>query len=106
LIDRFSSKEEAQEFAMTITKEGHADYAKELYLPYAIETGMFESHEDASKELLKLGKMGYSSYPLMICSSDKCSHQILIGAYGNASNAAPISEELVSKGIQNKIVQP
>ncbi|MBI3584077.1 MAG: SPOR domain-containing protein [Nitrospinae bacterium] len=106
LIDRFSSKGETQEFAKAITKEGHADYAKELDLPYAIETGMLESHEDAVKELLKLREMGYSPYPLMICSSDKCSYQILIGAYGNTSNASPVSEELISKGIQNKIVQP
>ena len=106
LIDRFSSKGETQEFARAITKEGHADYAKELELPYAIETGMFESHEDAVKELLKLREIDYSPYPLMVCSSDKCSYQILIGAYGNSSNATPISEELVSKGIQNKIVQP
>ena len=106
LIDRFSSKGETQEFARAITKEGHADYAKELELPYAIETGMFESHEDAVKELLKLREIDYSPYPLMVCSSDKCSYQILIGAYGNTVNATPISEELVSKGIQNKIVQP
>ncbi len=106
LIDRFSTKGETQEFARAITKDGHADYAKELDLPYAIETGVFESHEDAVKELLKLKEMGYSPYPLMICSSDKCSYQILIGAYGNTGNASPISEELVSKGIQNKIVQP
>ena len=106
LIDRFSSKGETQEFARAITKEGHADYAKELELPYAIETGIFESHEDAVKELLKLREIDYSPYPLMVCSSDKCSYQILIGAYGNSSNATPISEELVSKGIQNKIVQP
>lgn len=106
LIDRFSTKGETQEFARAITKEGHADYAKELDLPYAIETGIFESHEDAVKELLKLREMGYSPYPLMVCSSDKCSYQIVIGAYGNANNASPISEELTSKGIQNKIVQP
>jgi len=106
LIDRFSTKGETQEFAKAITKEGHADYAKELELPYAIETGMFESHEDAVKELLKLREIDYSPYPLMVCSSDKCSYQILIGAYGNTVNATPISEELVSKGIQNKIVQP
>ena len=106
LIDRFSTKGETQEFARAITKEGHADYAKELDLPYAIETGIFESHEDAVKELLKLREMGYSPYPLMICSSDKCSYQILIGAYGNTSNATPISEELSSKNIQNKVVQP
>ena len=106
LIDRFSSKGETQEFARAITKEGHADYAKELELPYAIETGIFESHEDAVKELLKLREIDYSPYPLMVCSSDKCSYQILIGAYGNSSNATQISEELVSKGIQNKIVQP
>ena len=106
LIDRFSSKGETQEFARAITKEGHADYAKELELPYAIETGIFESHEDAVKELLKLREIDYSPYPLMVCSSDKCSYQILIGAYGNSSNATPISEELASNGIQNKIVQP
>ena len=106
LIDRFSTKGETQEFAKAITKEGHADYAKELELPYAIETGIFESHEDAVKELLKLREIDYSPYPLMVCSSDKCSYQILIGAYGNSSNATPISEELASNGIQNKIVQP
>ena len=106
LIDRFSSKAEVKEFAKAIIKDGHADYVKELELPYSIETGIFESYEEAVNELLRLKEMGYSPYPLMICSSDKCSYQILIGAYNNSNSANPISEELISKGIQNKLVQP
>jgi ketosteroid isomerase-like protein len=106
LIDRFSSKGEAKEFAKGIIKDGHADYINELELPYAIETGIFESNEDAIKELLRLRDMGYSPYPLLVCSSDKCSYQTLIGAYADPTDANPITEELNSKGIQNKIVQP
>ncbi|MEK6546428.1 MAG: SPOR domain-containing protein, partial [Nitrospinota bacterium] len=105
-VDRFFSKSEAEEFAKSIIKRGYTDYAKELELPYAIETGIFESDGDAFKELLRLGEKGYSSYPLMVCDVDRCFYHILIGAYTNSEQAQPLSEELTNNGIQNKIVQP
>ncbi|MBI3813520.1 MAG: SPOR domain-containing protein, partial [Nitrospinae bacterium] len=86
--------------------DGRAAYAKEMELPYSIETGIFESHDEAFKEVSKLAEKGYSSYPLMVCSADKCSYQILIGAYTSPEHARIMSEELSKNGIQNKIVQP
>lgn len=105
-VDRFFSKREAEEFAKSIIKRGYANYAKELELPYAIETGIFESDGDAFKEMLRLGEKGYSSYPLMVCDADRCFYHILIGAYTDSEQARPLSEELTNNGIQNKIVQP
>ena len=105
-IDRFSSMSGAKELVRSIMKNGHVDYAHELELPYAIETGIFESFNDVMKEISKLGEKGYSSYPLEICNPDRCSYQVLIGAYTDPEHARPVSEELSSNGIQNKIVQP
>jgi peptidoglycan hydrolase-like protein with peptidoglycan-binding domain/ketosteroid isomerase-like protein len=106
IMDRFASLYEAREFAKALTRDGRAAYAKEMELPYSIETGVFESHDEAFKEVSKLAEKGYSSYPLMVCSADKCSYQILIGAYTGAEHAGAMSEKLSKNGIQNKIIQP
>jgi len=106
IMDRFASLYEAREFAKALTRDGRAAYAKEMELPYSIETGIFGSHDEAFKEVLKLAEKGYSSYPLMVCDADKCTYRILIGAYTSQEHAKPMSEELIKNGIQNRIVQP
>ncbi|MBI5184704.1 MAG: SPOR domain-containing protein [Nitrospinae bacterium] len=107
-IDRFSTKEEADEFAAILIRLGVIPNAVSLELPYALEIGAFDSAPDAFRRIMELGVQGFSAYLLTVSSGPEgdLAYKALAGAYETRQHAENFSTVLKSKGTDSLVVEP
>jgi cell division septation protein DedD len=105
-VERFPTRDAADEFAKMVKAKGITDYAKTMDMPYAIEVGLYDSKGQIGDALKRLRTKGYSPYILTLDISGKFVYRVLIGAYETLEQAQEISKKMGRQGIKHRIVQP
>jgi cell division septation protein DedD len=107
-LDRFSTKEEADQFASILIRLGVLPNAVSLELPYALEVGAFDSESDAFGQIKALGSHGFSAYLHSVAANMEGGlvHKVLVGAYETRKQAENILSLLKAWKADCTVVEP
>ncbi|MFW2331262.1 MAG: SPOR domain-containing protein, partial [Nitrospinota bacterium] len=105
LIDRFSDRGEAIEYASKIKYEGTLSYARVLELPYAIKVGLHVPSAAGELLLEELNRAGANGAHML--KYDNNDNVItLFGAYTTKKEADVVAADLSAKGYHSAVVMP
>ncbi len=104
VIDRYSDREGAGEFASSVRRSGTLNYTRILKLPYAVLVEERMDRETADRLSHRLSEEGFSPYTVR--ANPEGEVNVLVGAFASKEVAEKVRADIHSRGFQCETVQP